>query len=577
MTLTILFLLIIFINFSAIGEGLPVEIKSDFRHTHISHKTDILLDGSGKLTFADITSGKYNRAFKSHGAPGFNLGMSDNVIWIRFKIDISKNNDDSKELIFAVDNPIFPNVDLHIPLKNNSHKKYMRLKSSYLERSKNYTWRYRYPVFELPKKISYDKYFYLRINPISQRNHVTSSFSLILAEESNFRMTTWFEIAFYCLIFGILISMITYNCFLSFFLKDKAYYLYVVYVIFILLFIILRSGFNIIADIRGLSEYIILSVAMALASGAIFSIYFLSLKKNCPVIYWIICILIGLALIAIVVLFAGYPKFANILVHIISLIGPITAIAAGFKRLYQGFSPARYYLGAWFSLLIAVVCLSMMGLGFLPRNFFTINSVAFASTFEVILLSTALGDRIRVLRKEKRELQSKERRLTELSITDELTGLFNKRWFSSKLKSEIEHSRRMSEPLSLIMIDVDNFKQINDTYGHDTGDKILAELGLLILSSIRDHDIGCRYGGEEFSVILPGTDIDKAYNVAERIRASFESSVYYISSEQSIYSTISIGVAGLNQNDDESELFKKADTALYKAKTEGRNRIVKLV
>ena len=207
--------------------------------------------------------------------------------------------------------------------------------------------------------------------------------------------------------------------------------------------------------------------------------------------------------------------------------------------------------------MTGVISLSLVGLGVLPKKFFIFNFMAIGSMLEAVLLSTALGDRIRVLRQEKRELQKKERRLIELSITDELTGLFNKRWFSSKIQSEIRHSKRVSHPLSLIILDVDRFKDFNDTYGHAAGDKVLAKLGAIIIEGLREGDIGCRYGGEEFAVILPATDIDKAFGVAERLRRRFESSDIDIDSGKKVHSPSASGRASLRLEKTKASCLKK--------------------
>ena len=126
-----------------------------------------------------------------------------------------------------------------------------------------------------------------------------------------------------------------------------------------------------------------------------------------------------------------------------------------------------------------------------------------------------------------------------------------------------------------MIIDVDRFKDFNDTHGHATGDKVLAKLGEIIIAGIREGDIGCRYGGEEFAVILPTADIAKAYSVAERLRWLFETADIYIEPDMTVHSTISIGVAELADGENEDQLFEKADQALYQAKQNGRNRTEK--
>ncbi|MEW6068393.1 MAG: sensor domain-containing diguanylate cyclase [Nitrospirota bacterium] len=161
--------------------------------------------------------------------------------------------------------------------------------------------------------------------------------------------------------------------------------------------------------------------------------------------------------------------------------------------------------------------------------------------------------------------------LHEEAITDGLTGLYNYKYFESRLKEEIERSKRYKHPLSLLIIDFDHFKKVNDEYGHLIGDKALRRSARLWKKSIRAGDIVARYGGEEFVVILPETSISDAINVAEKLRADVENMKI-----DEIAITISIGIGYFGGEDlalDYKKLIRQADKALYKAKHKGRNRI----
>ena len=166
-------------------------------------------------------------------------------------------------------------------------------------------------------------------------------------------------------------------------------------------------------------------------------------------------------------------------------------------------------------------------------------------------------------------------KMQELTIIDELTGLYNFRYFRLKLIDEIRRSDRYHQQLTLLMVDVDFFKNINDTQGHQTGNIILQELVSLIKHSVRDVDIVARYGGEEFVVILPQTGLKNALAIAERMRSQIARAFFTNSQGQrDVRVTVSIGVAtypdGLNNIE---QLLEKVDQALYKAKNGGRNRI----
>jgi diguanylate cyclase (GGDEF)-like protein len=169
-------------------------------------------------------------------------------------------------------------------------------------------------------------------------------------------------------------------------------------------------------------------------------------------------------------------------------------------------------------------------------------------------------------------------KIQRMSQHDGLTGLYNHRMFQEKLYQEISRRGRSHKPLSLMMIDIDHFKQFNDNFGHQAGDAVLREMSKIIMSQSRSNtiDICCRYGGEEFAVIMPELELHNAVKVAERLRQSVQSSVFAVQDKQlNGEVTISIGIASIMDDDDitPEELVKKADDALYLSKRNGRNKV----
>jgi diguanylate cyclase (GGDEF)-like protein len=155
-----------------------------------------------------------------------------------------------------------------------------------------------------------------------------------------------------------------------------------------------------------------------------------------------------------------------------------------------------------------------------------------------------------------------------LTIKDALTGIGNRRVFETKLKEAIVISQRYHYPFSLIVFDIDFFKKVNDNYGHDIGDKVLVQYTKLISASLREGDEFCRIGGEEFVVIVPHTTKDKAYSIAQKLRAMVEEH------KEILPITMSFGVTQYIKGDDDTTLYKRADEALYKAKESGRNKVM---
>ena len=166
--------------------------------------------------------------------------------------------------------------------------------------------------------------------------------------------------------------------------------------------------------------------------------------------------------------------------------------------------------------------------------------------------------------------ESARETISRLAVTDELTGLNNRRFFNEGFSKAVSAARRHRQPLSLISIDLDHFKKVNDTFGHSVGDLVLKELSLLMKTMVRVEDVACRLGGEEFMILLPNTTCEGAVILAERMRSSFEQ---YPRTVTPVV-TASFGVARLQEGEGEDALMRRVDDALYQAKHEGRNRVV---
>jgi two-component system cell cycle response regulator len=164
----------------------------------------------------------------------------------------------------------------------------------------------------------------------------------------------------------------------------------------------------------------------------------------------------------------------------------------------------------------------------------------------------------------------------EMAITDALTGLHNRRYMESHLATLADQASTRGKPLALMILDIDYFKSINDNYGHDAGDDVLREFAVRVRKSIRGIDLACRYGGEEFVIVMPETDLHVAGMVAERLRRSIAGEPFAVhKGTKRIEVTISIGLTTLEQKGEAvADVLKRADTALYRAKHDGRNRVV---
>ena len=189
----------------------------------------------------------------------------------------------------------------------------------------------------------------------------------------------------------------------------------------------------------------------------------------------------------------------------------------------------------------------------------------------------ALEEQVSKLRYENFDLHAKNHQLSEISARDALTGLYNRWYVMEKIDAEMNRALRHGLPMSVLMLDIDHFKRINDSFGHPAGDSVLKSVGAVLKESCRVYDVPGRYGGEEFCIVFPDTASKGTSIVAERIREKLEHTPHNVASE-TITVTASIGVAGTDSVTDEgvlsaNALLERADRALYTAKNHGRNRV----
>lgn len=171
------------------------------------------------------------------------------------------------------------------------------------------------------------------------------------------------------------------------------------------------------------------------------------------------------------------------------------------------------------------------------------------------------------------ELESNYKVIKKLSETDKLTGLYNRLKFFDNLDYELAKQIRNNSNLSLIMFDIDHFKSVNDTYGHDIGDHVLREISALVSTELREYDTFARWGGEEFLILLPDINIDDCYKKADQIRKAIES--FDFISDRVI--TSSFGVAAYEKDEEKDIVIKRVDEALYESKRTGRNKVSKAI
>jgi len=263
----------------------------------------------------------------------------------------------------------------------------------------------------------------------------------------------------------------------------------------------------------------------------------------------------------------GALQYSSTLAALMILITLVVSIS-----FYKKKNPlAKYFLVGhlFFILFNAIAILYYKGL--IEFNYITSHAVGIGIILEALMLGFILSYRIKILE----DIKKSQEALKLLSVTDPLTGLYNRRYFDSSAEQLLKISKRTNEDLSIIMMDIDFFKKVNDTHGHSVGDDVLVKLSAKLRELSRKSDVICRYGGEEFLILLPKTDLDGAVTFAEKIREQISLISISTDKDEHFRITLSLGVSQVDSVKDETVkvAIDKADKALYHAKNSGKNRV----
>jgi diguanylate cyclase (GGDEF)-like protein len=234
------------------------------------------------------------------------------------------------------------------------------------------------------------------------------------------------------------------------------------------------------------------------------------------------------------------------------------------------------HLSVVMGLLLVVAYISSLTAGILKKNRKKLhkqNVELMETTAELTDANDRLLSEIEERKRVQEALQESETRYRELSIIDDLTQLYNSRHFYFQLKIEVERANRYEQPLALLMLDLDNFKNFNDTYGHVEGDQVLSRLGQVIKRCLRGTDTAYRYGGEEFTIILPMTTKEDGAVAAERIRTEFKKETFSPVLGKDVNMTVSIGLAQYKPKEEMKSFVQRTDQFMYQGKANGRDRV----
>ncbi len=384
------------------------------------------------------------------------------------------------------------------------------------------------------------------------------------------------------LYFGAVIALVFYNLVLYLNLRTPGHRMYVVAMTTVLLFMGVDSGLvqSLLPDAlreRELLLAVSLNCLMMAATIRFFQV-FASAAEHIPRfsrgLSVLALIFLALAGVSAVVPLGSTVVLAPV-VQAISTLTVVVLVSAAVMAGRRGSSASWIFLAAWSAFLGGGVVRSLVGAEVLTRTPVTEYAVYVGSVLEAMILALGLSYRVGQLREQRIRAEHEQHRAMTLANQDALTGAYNRRFFENYLKAMMEDARHAEIEGALLLLDIDHFKQVNDTHGHEAGDMILRSLTRRCLRELRDGDVLCRLGGDEFAIVLRSLSGAAAVEVARRIhRAATERPVDYDGTR--IELAVSVGVlAELDRDLDRSEALRRADRALYRAKEQGRNRVVR--
>lgn len=550
------------------GAADALEVAPDQGPYHLSHHTGVLKDPGGRLTIEQVSSPPFAGQFQTLPGDFLRLGTQEGAVWLRLRLDF-KPETTPADWVLELSRQFLDFIDIYLP---NATGGWDLIQAGIARPLNSRMAVSRTPALQLPTDLPRQAVIYLRL-----QSHFGLGMHISLRDLREFHFHSLIDSYIYGLIYGAPLALALFNLFVFLSLRDRVYVYYVVFILSLLAYQLILHGqthmLGLLLHETRLTLFGVMAGA-ALFFGTQFSRSFLLTSLNAPLWDKVLFAYMGLAVVRIGMSLVGLHTWGNHLAQIMGLLSPVLSITTGVVCWRRGFSPARYYIVAWTVLSLCVTWHVLVSFSLLPWTGVSSMMMGVGSALESILLSFALADRIRVLRRERESLAKATSHYRQLSNRDALTGLYNLRYFRDHLAPMVVEAQVRGEPLSLIMADIDDFKKFNDGHGHPEGDKVLEGMGQAIGHCVRHDDLPCRYGGEEFAIILPGASQEQGRTVAERIRQEFQELRFKPHGIVAPPVTVSLGLAALRSGESAEALLTRADQALYTAKDRGKNQTV---
>ena len=541
---------------------------------------EILRDPSNAITIDDILSGEYESSFTLSTEKYLSFFHTDDTIWLRLDADeIIKDKEQSYWLEY---NDKIEFLTMYLVKEDGSYD--LQESGLYNLQKQNIS----YPSLLFTVNNSSVKEIYLKLN---SELPVTVFTTLYTNDGFAERIISYkfYTGSFY----GFLLALALYNLFLYFSFKERSYLYYTLYMLSFMLYQATMNSLDVelLGDILPpwfLIKTLAISCNIMIIFMILFGKEFLELKRNLPKSNKALNIALSIPILSTLALFTGINQhYTDFFITSFSLSVLLFLWISGLRLLVKGFKPARFYMLGWSVLLGAMIIQALVMLEFIPMSLVIFEEIpSYSAMFEALILSLALADKISLIIKENQKTQDElnetlERKVLErtkqlediqvelqhLANTDRLTQIPNRVRLDHVLETEYGRATNEGVPFSVILIDLDYFKDVNDTFGHQMGDYVLLEAANLFQTSIRDSDTVGRWGGEEFLVIAPNTTLEEALQHAEILREKLADHHFL----EVGMKTASLGVASFVPGDSLNSLISRSDNALYKAKESGRN------
>ncbi|MBY6190248.1 sensor domain-containing diguanylate cyclase [Microbulbifer agarilyticus] len=523
------------------------ELSSQSLNPHLR----LLEDETGDLVMDDILASDIHSWSVLPEGEQANFGFSPAAYWVT--VTLSNPSAQPVELVIRQDYPLIDQLDFW---HANSEGAWQQVATGDLRPFHTRPLNLRDFVFPVTLAAHATQTYYLRYQTAGSVN-----IGLSVSSKTAFLPQLAKEQILLGVYYGGFLVLVIYNLFLFLAVRDRAYAYYMGYAVCYGLYFGVHNGVSFQYLWPGnpwlANQSLVFLLGLTLIFGTQFVRTICSGAQLAPrtdrVARWLMFFLVPLTAISP---FVSYGPMVLSLA-ILTLVLTLLFMVMGIISVLRGSIPARYFLVGWSALLVCVVIYMLKTFGLVPHNGFTHNAFQVGALIEMVLLSLALGARVGEIQRH--------------GYVDQLTGLHNRRYFDEQLPREFSFAQRSGTPLALMILDLDHFKGINDRLGHARGDEALRAVGQLLKKQVRKPVIACRYGGEEFAVLLPRTDLNAARKVANRLLKGVAAMDF-----EGAKLSVSIGVSGFEQNcfDTAIELFETADKSLYQAKAQGRNRVV---